>query len=112
VVNPEHPDEVYALGIEFDGPGYRNVPAARDRDRLRDQELRALGWHLHRIWSTAWYNDPAAEGARLLEAIQRALADPVPAFDRLPSNAWQGPYRPVGFELLPHAAEQKSDREG
>ena len=103
VVNPEHPDEVYALGIEFDGPGYRNVPAARDRDRLRDQELRALGWHLHRIWSTAWYNDPAAEGARLLEAIQRALADPVPAFDRLPSNAWQGPYRPVGFELLPHA---------
>jgi hypothetical protein len=95
VLHPDHPDEVYALGIELDGPGYRAVPSARDRDRLREQELRELGWHLHRVWSTAWYTDQAAEAGRLLAAIQRALSDPAPAFDRLPARRWNAPYRPV-----------------
>ena len=95
ILHPEHPDEVYALGIEFDGPGYQRIGAARDRDRLREQELRDLGWHLHRIWSTAWYHDQAAEAGRLLAAIQRAVADPAPGFDRLPSRGWNAPYRPI-----------------
>src|SRR6185437_13542585 len=47
VLHPDHPDEVYVLGIEFDGPAYRRIPSARDRDRLREQELRDLGCHLH-----------------------------------------------------------------
>ena len=107
VLHPDHPDEVYALGIEFDGPGYRGISSARDRDRLREQELRELGWHLHRVWSAHWYANQAEEAGRLLAAIQRAIADPAPAFDRLPSRGWNAPYRPVGRGLRPagrHAA--------
>jgi hypothetical protein len=100
VLHPDHPDEVYALGIEFDGPGYQTVPSARDRDRLREQELRDLGWHLHRIWSTAWYHDRAAEAGRLLAAVQRALADPAPAFEPGTAHGWAPPYRRVGHGLL------------
>ncbi len=103
VLHPDHPDEVYALGIEFDGPGYRAIASARDRDRLREQELRELGWHLHRVWSTAWYRNQAEEAGRLLGAIQRALADPAPGFDRLPAHAWGSTYRPVRGQLLPAA---------
>jgi hypothetical protein len=100
VLHPDHPDEVYALGIEFDGPGYQEVPTARDRDRLREQELRDLGWHLHRIWSTAWYRDRPAESARLLAAIQRALSDPPPPPEKQSPHAWAAPYRRLGHELL------------
>ncbi|WP_433361389.1 DUF4011 domain-containing protein [Actinoplanes sp. CA-142083] len=99
VLHPDHPDEVYALGIELDGPGYRAVSSARDRDRLREQELRELGWHLHRVWSTAWYTNQAEEAGRLLAAIQRAVSDPAPAFDRLPSRGWNPPYRHVGRSI-------------
>jgi hypothetical protein len=99
VLHPDHPDEVYALGIELDGPGYHAVSSARDRDRLREQELRELGWHLHRIWSSAWYSNQADEAGRLLAAIQRALAAPAPGFDRLPSRGWNAPYRGVGRSL-------------
>jgi len=100
VLHPDHPDEVYALGIEFDGPGYRAISSARDRDRLREQELRELGWHLHRVWSTHWYTNQAEEAGRLLAAIQRAIADPAPGFDRLPARRWNAPYRSVGRDLL------------
>jgi very-short-patch-repair endonuclease len=109
ILHPDHPDEVYALGIEFDGPGYRAVPSARDRDRLRDQELRELGWHLHRIWSTAWYRNQPEEAGRLLGAIQRALADPQPGFDRLPAHAWGSTYRPLRGQLLAEADEEKTE---
>jgi hypothetical protein len=101
VLHPDHPDEVYALGIEFDGPGYHQVPSARDRDRLREQELKELGWHLHRVWSTAWYANQPEEADRLLSAIQRALGDPAPGFDRLPSRGWNAPYRGVARDLSP-----------
>ncbi|GIM88518.1 DUF4011 domain-containing protein [Paractinoplanes toevensis] len=106
VLHPEHPDEVYAVGIEFDGPGYRKVAAARDRDRLREQELRELGWHMHRIWSTAWYSNQAEEAGRLLGAVQQALADPAPGFDRLPGRAWGGvTHRPIGHVLVEPSME-------
>ncbi|MEU4237595.1 DUF4011 domain-containing protein [Actinoplanes sp. NPDC026619] len=113
ILHPEHPDEVYALGIEFDGPGYRQVGAARDRDRLREKELSELGWHLHRVWSTAWYANQQQEAGRLLGAIQRALADPAPGFDRLPGRAWGGvTHRPIGHVLVEPRMEDISPVSG
>jgi hypothetical protein len=43
------------LALETDGPGYRAVPTARERDRTREQVLEGLGWTFHRIWTTDWF---------------------------------------------------------
>jgi hypothetical protein len=68
---------VYALGIECDGYQYHSSKVARDRDRLREKVLRGLGWHLHRIWDTAWYRDRNGEEGKLRAAIEQAIAAPV-----------------------------------
>ncbi|WIM94120.1 DUF4011 domain-containing protein [Actinoplanes oblitus] len=72
--HPDDPEGDYLLGIRCDGPGYRDCPAARDRDRLTDQVLTDLGWRLHRAWALAWYRDRAGEEARLRAALERAAA--------------------------------------
>lgn len=76
VRHPAYPG-MFAIGIECDGYQYHSAPAARDRDRLRDQILTGLGWRLHRIWGTAWYRDRTTEEARLRAAIQEAIAAPL-----------------------------------
>ena len=47
-------DGRYLLGIECDGALYHRHRAARERDRIRDECLRRMGWDIYRIWSTAW----------------------------------------------------------
>jgi len=59
----------YLLGIEFDGPSYRQAATARDRDRLRHEVMQRLGWKLHRIWSPAWLHRRQEELERLLAAL-------------------------------------------
>jgi hypothetical protein len=76
VRHPGHPG-VFALGVECDGAMYHSAPAARDRDRLREQVLRGLGWNLHRIWGTAWYRNRRHEEERLRAAITAAVNAPV-----------------------------------
>jgi len=48
-------------------------------DRLREQVLRELGWHIHRIWSTDWVKDPQRETARVMEALDKARNRVVPS---------------------------------
>jgi len=77
--DPERPGR-YLLGIECDGASYRRAAWARDRDRLRDEVLEGLDWHLHRIWSTSWFRDPDKELARIqgrVEEIRRTAGRPV-----------------------------------
>jgi hypothetical protein len=64
-----HPKEPgrFVLAIECDGASYHSSPTARDRDRLRQQQLENLDWRFHRIWSTDWF-------IRKEEEIERALA--------------------------------------
>jgi hypothetical protein len=71
VVDPVNPG-CYLLGIECDGTTYKSSCSARDRDRLREQVLRNLGWRIHRVWSPAWVARRDSEVARLKEAIERA----------------------------------------
>ncbi|MEZ4268864.1 MAG: DUF3320 domain-containing protein [Myxococcota bacterium] len=67
----------YLLGVECDGASYHSSKNARDRDRLREQVLtESYGWTLHRIWSTDWWHNPAAEMARLDESLERARLAP------------------------------------
>ena len=71
VVDPANPD-CYLLGIECDGATYRASNSARDRDRLREQVLRQLGWRIHRLWSPDWVARRDSEIRRLKDAIEEA----------------------------------------
>jgi len=63
------------LAIECDGASYHAAPTARDRDRLRQDQLETLGWSFHRIWSTDWFHHQEAEVAKVIQAYQQAVAD-------------------------------------
>ncbi|GAB3864464.1 hypothetical protein GCM10027610_112860 [Dactylosporangium cerinum] len=71
--HPSDPDEL-VLAIETDGATYHSASTARDRDRLRQEQLERLGWRYHRIWSTDWFADPTAETARTRAAYDEAVA--------------------------------------
>jgi transcription elongation GreA/GreB family factor/very-short-patch-repair endonuclease len=72
VKHPEWPHG-YVLGVECDGANYHSAKSARDRDRLRQEVLEGLGWRLHRIWSTDWFNNPVREAERLRQVIAERL---------------------------------------
>jgi hypothetical protein len=124
-IGVRHPGSpgAYAIGVECDGYHYHSSRAARDRDRLREQVLRGLGWRLHRIWGTAWYRDRKGAEHQLRTAIEEAIAAPVrglltdttpgpvprdrpiveataATFEEIPS--WTRPYVIVGVPPLPN----------
>lgn len=68
VVDPDAPGS-YLAGIDCDGATYHRSATARDRDQIREQVLRGLGWEILRIWSTDWWHD--AQGA--LDKVQGRL---------------------------------------
>ena len=71
VVDPAN-QGCYLLGIECDGATYRASNSARDRDRLREQVLRQLGWRIHRVWSPDWVARRDSEIRRLKDALEEA----------------------------------------
>jgi len=81
VVHPDAPG-TYLSGIECDGATYHRSATARDRDKLREQVLRGLGWDILRIWSTDWWVDKNgtldrihAKLAALLEVSRKRRAE-------------------------------------
>ncbi|WP_296457286.1 DUF3320 domain-containing protein [Rubinisphaera sp.] len=56
VVHPDKPG-TFLAGIECDGATYHRSATARDRDKIREQVLRGLGWEILRIWSPDWWYD-------------------------------------------------------
>ena len=62
----------FFLAIECDGAPFHSTKSARDRDRLRQEQLENLGWRFYRIWSTDWYRSRLTEEDKLLLAIQEA----------------------------------------
>src|SRR6185312_10433194 len=69
VVHPDRPGD-YLVGVECDGATYHSAATARDRDKVRSEILRSLGWQLVRVWSTEWWVD--RDGA--LERLHRAIS--------------------------------------
>lgn len=70
VVHPEFPGR-YLAGVECDGATYHRSATTRDRDKLREQVLRGLGWEIVRIWSTDWWVNPGGT----LERVHAALTE-------------------------------------
>ena len=65
----------YIAGVECDGAAYHSAPAARDRDRLRQEALERLGWKIIRVWSTDWFDDPSGAARRLVNEALAAARD-------------------------------------
>jgi REase_MTES_1575 len=57
---------------QCDGATYHSSYTARDRDRLRQQQLEKLGWTFHRIWSTDWFLRRDEEIDRAVRAFHSA----------------------------------------
>jgi very-short-patch-repair endonuclease len=68
-----HPDkpEMFLAGIECDGAQYHSSKSARDRDRLREEVLRGLGWNVLRVWSTDWFENPDEETRKLALKLEK-----------------------------------------
>jgi hypothetical protein len=85
----------FLLGVECDGATYMSSNSARDRDRLREQVLRQLGWRIHRVWSPAWVSRRDSEVRRLKEAIEQSQKQQIekeaqkPIIDEKEGNAPQ-----------------------
>lgn len=65
---PHPSDGARGLAVECDAHTYNDARTTRDRDRLRPEALRRLGWDVHRVWSAQWYRDPQKEAARIRDA--------------------------------------------
>jgi hypothetical protein len=72
VVDPDFPGR-YLAGVECDGATYHRSATARDRDKLREQVLRGLGWEIVRTWSTDWWIDQATALNRLDGKLKQIL---------------------------------------
>ena len=72
-----HPDfaGAYLAGVECDGATYHASATARDRDKVREQVLRGLGWNILRVWSTDWWFDDAGCAERLHVSLKSLLED-------------------------------------
>jgi very-short-patch-repair endonuclease len=106
-IGVRHPKWPYGMimGVECDGATYHSSKSARDRDRLRQEVLEGLGWHLYRIWSTDWFNDPISETAKLkiavetrLTELQASVIDLPPEFFRKETSAESGNASPDRFK--------------
>ncbi|TAY41484.1 DUF3320 domain-containing protein [Rhizobium leguminosarum] len=72
IVHPDKPG-AFLAGIECDGATYHRSATARDRDKIREQILRGLGWNIVRIWSPDWWYDKNGATDRLHEALQQLV---------------------------------------
>lgn len=60
------------LAIECDGASYHSSLVARTRDRARQRVLEKLGWRIHRVWSTNWWQFEQQEKEGIIAAINAA----------------------------------------
>ena len=74
-IGVRHPDlaGAYLAGVECDGATYHGSATARDRDKVREQVLRGLGWNIVRVWSTDWWFDSKGCAERLHESLETLL---------------------------------------
>ncbi len=83
----------FLAGVECDGSAYHSSRSARDRDRLREEVLRGLGWTIVRVWSTDWFDDPNRETEKLekrlqeLRGQQKATTSPFRIAPSMPASA-------------------------
>src|SRR6185295_5026124 len=59
----------YILGLLTDGRNYYNANTSKDREIVQMDVLAMLGWNIHKVWSTEWWEHPERVKNGILEAI-------------------------------------------
>lgn len=59
----------YTVGIECDGGRYKTMESSTDRERIRRNVLKSLGWRLYHVWTPEFYRNPKNEFEKLLDFI-------------------------------------------
>ena len=108
----------FVMAIECDGATYHSSYTARDRDRLRQQQLENLGWTFHRIWSTDWFMRRDEEVERAVQAFHNAvtasdlpspakvmLASAVQEPAELPGRSSLSPPIPLRLSIVEYTSE-------
>ncbi|HEY8844355.1 MAG TPA: AAA domain-containing protein [Gaiellaceae bacterium] len=72
VAHPTQPGR-HVLAIECDGATYHSSESARDRDRLRQEQLERIGWRFHRIWSSDWFYNRDKCVEKVMDAYRQAV---------------------------------------
>ena len=68
IVDKENPDN-YSLGLILDGRDYNALPTVRDREITVPSVLQSLGWHIHRVWTIDWLENPESVIQSITEAL-------------------------------------------
>lgn len=71
IVDHENPSG-YILGVLTDGDNYHDAKTSRDREIVQLDVLRSLGWNIHKIYSTEWWEQPDKVLAGIITAIRKA----------------------------------------
>jgi len=71
IVNKEKPSQ-YILGILCDGNTYNAAKTAKDREIIQQEVLKLLGWTVHKVWSTEWWENPERVINEIFTAIKNA----------------------------------------
>ncbi len=72
IVNPEK-DSEYILGILADGKSYLDSKTAKDREVIKSDVLRMLGWNIYKLWSPDWWDNPQKVIEDIIHAIKNLL---------------------------------------
>ncbi len=73
VVDPDKPSE-YIMGILTDGKTYNDAKTAKDREIVQISVLKMLGWNIHKLWSTDWWDNPQKVIQGVADAIEKYKA--------------------------------------
>ena len=65
----------FVVGIECDGGINKVLESTTDRERIRRNVLKGLGWNLYHIWTPDYYRNPKTEFEQLLEYINDVVTN-------------------------------------
>ena len=109
----KHPDALgsYLAAIECDGASYHSALSVRDRDRIRQEVLEALGWRgrIWRIWSTDWFRAPRQELEKLIGFLENLRTSWKPEHSY--GESWVEEGQPPNIEEAESHAIQDEERE-
>lgn len=111
----------YTVGIECDGGKYKTMESSTDRERIRRNVLKSLGWRLYHVWTPEFYRNPKNEFEKLLDYIAEdkeeasVKGSPEITIERKKSQEWMESEKVLPYEVYQGPKRRSlllSDKEG